>query len=229
MIIAIMQPYLFPYIGYWMLIHAVDTFVIFDDVNFIKKGYINRNSILMNYEPYRFTLELFGASQNKLINEIEVGSNQQKILKTIEHAYKKSPYFHDTFSVVKQILSNMEKNLARYLGASLVSLSRYLGIETNFIYSSDLEKSIGLKGEAKIIDICKRLNADTYINPIGGRELYSKEAFKKENISLFYISANPVEYHQFNNEFVPNLSIIDVMMFNSIDDIQGMLHNYKLI
>ena len=83
MTVAIMQPYLFPYIGYWQLIHAVDTFVIFDDVNYIKKGYINRNNILVNGQKQTFTLELMSASQNKLINDIDIGNNIEKVMESI--------------------------------------------------------------------------------------------------------------------------------------------------
>src|SRR5690606_19151193 len=109
--IAIMQPYLFPYIGYWQLINAVDTFVIYDDVSFINKGYINRNYILLSGKPQRFTLELSKASQNKLINEIEVGNNQNKILRTISFSYKKAPFYKKAFSLIEDIFQQKEKNL----------------------------------------------------------------------------------------------------------------------
>lgn len=227
--VAIMQPYLFPYIGYWQLISAVDMFVIYDDVNFIKKGYINRNNILVNKKPYRFTLELLGASQNKLINEIEIGINGGKILKTIEMAYKKAPFFKNVFPVIEEILNQEEKNLAKFIGYSLIKISKFLGIDKKFIYSSGIEKNYTLKGQDKIIDICKRLNAKIYINPIGGQELYSKEIFKANNIDLFFLKPIIVEYKQFDNEFIPYLSIIDVMMFNSVNEIKNMLKSYELI
>ena len=157
MTLAIMQPYFFPYIGYWQLINAADTFVIYDDVNFIKKGYINRNSILLSGRPHVFTLKLIGASQNKLINEIEVGDNSRKILKTIEMSYKKSPYFHIVFPIIKDILNNKEKKLAKFLGYSIKRISEYLEIDTRFIYSSDIEKDNALKAQDKILDLSKKL------------------------------------------------------------------------
>lgn len=227
--VAIMQPYLFPYIGYWQLISAVDMFVIYDDVNFIKKGYINRNNILVNKKPYCFTLELLGASQNKLINEIEIGINRGKILKTIEMAYKKAPFFKNVFPIIEEILNQEEKNLAKFIGYSLIKISKFLGIDKKFIYSSGIEKNYTLKGQDKIIDICKRLNTKIYINPIGGQELYSKEIFKANNIDLFFLKPIIVEYKQFDNEFIPYLSIIDVMMFNSVNEIKNMLKSYELI
>lgn len=229
MTIAIMQPYFFPYIGYWQLIKAVDTFVIFDDVNYINKGYINRNNILVNGQKQLFTLELIGASQNRLINEIEVGSNQNKMLKTISMSYKKAPCFSEVFPIIESILMCEEKNLSKYLGNSLKILAEYLNIKTRFLYSSDILKDNELKGEEKIIDIVKRLNTSVYINAIGGQELYDREVFAKNNLELYFLNPKSQEYKQFKNEFIPNLSIIDLMMFAKNDDIQEMLNKYTLI
>jgi len=227
--LAIMQPYLFPYIGYWQLINAVDTFVIYDDVNFIKQGYINRNNILSIDKAQRFTLELIGASSFKLINEIEVGVNSKKLLKTIKHNYLKSPYFEAVFPLIHKILGQEERNLAKYIGYSLQEIADYLQISTELVYSSDVKKNGSLKAEDKVIDICTMLNADTYINSIGGRKLYNKRRFKDRGIELKYLSSNPKEYKQYKNNFVPSLSIIDIMMFNSKVEIEYMLNEYELI
>ena len=229
MTVAVMQPYFFPYIGYWQLLSAVDTFVIFDDVNFIKKGYINRNSILLNNASYLFTLELVGASQNKLINEIDIGNNQKKILKTIETAYKKAPYFETVFLLIEDILNQNEKNLAKYIGYSLQKISNYLDIDTQLIYSSDLEKNNELKAQEKILEICKKLNATHYINAIGGQGLYDKAVFEAEGIQLNFLKTELQEYQQFKNEFVPYLSIIDILMFNSQAEIKQMLCAYESV
>ena len=229
MTLAIMQPYLFPYTGYWQLVNAVDTFVIFDDVNFIKKGYINRNSILLNGKPHIFTLELIGASQNKLINEIEIGSNSRKILKTIEMSYKKSPYFYIVFPIIKDILDNKEKNLAKFIGHSLEKISNYLEMDTKFIYSSDIRKNNSLKAQDKILEIASLLKSTDYINAIDGQKLYDKERFSQENIQLFFLDTEITEYKQFKNEFEPHLSIVDILMFNSIEDINNILSKFKLI
>jgi hypothetical protein len=227
--IAIMQPYLLPYIGYWQLIKAVDKFVIFDDVNYINKGYVNRNNILVKGEPYQFTLELLGASQNKLINEIQIGNNSNKILKTIENNYKKSPYFKNTFPLLEDIFYHPEKNLAKFIGYSLKRISNYLKINTKFIYSSEIEKNNNLKNQEKIIDICKKLNAKKYINLIGGRELYEEEEFISKNIELYFIDTKLTKYHQFKYKFQPFLSVIDIMMFNNNIEIIRKLDNYQLI
>jgi len=229
MTLAIMQPYFFPYIGYWQLIRAVDMFVIYDDVNYIKKGYINRNSILIHGKEQLFTLELLGASQNKYINEIKVGSNHQKLLKTIAVNYKKAPYFKITFPIIQDILLQDEKNLAKFIGYSLKMISNYLSIKTKFIYSSKIEKDNSLKGQDKILEICKKLHTDNYINAIGGKELYDKEVFKKEGIELNFIESDIIEYKQFDHPFVPYLSIIDIMMFNSKEEIQKMLERYQFV
>ncbi len=224
-----MQPYLFPYIGYWQLINAVDKFVIFDDVNFINKGSINRNKILVQNKTHQFTLELVGASQNKLINQIQIGNNSNKILKTIELNYKRSPYFKNVFPLIEEIFNQKEKNLAKFIGYSLKKISYYLEIDVGFIYSSDIEKDNNLRNQDKIINICQMLNATHYINPINGKELYDKELFLKKDFELNFIQTKPFKYRQFNSKFISSLSIIDIMMFNNIDNIKSLLNFYELV
>jgi len=227
--VAVMQPYFFAYSGYWQLINAVDVFVIYDDVNFIKKGYINRNNILLNNKPYRITLELLGASQNKLINEIYLGDNKPNILKIIKQAYSKAPYFRDVYNLLEKIMTDEEKNLGLFLEKLIRNVSSYIGIDTRFIRSSELDKDNNLRGQDKILQICQLLDADVYINAIGGKELYDKQSFFDKSISLNFIESEIVEYPQFGNEFCAYLSIVDVLMFNSVSDIKEVLNNYKLI
>jgi len=224
-----MQPYFFPYIGYWQLLSTADTFVIYDDVNFIKQGYINRNSILVGSETQRITLEVIGASSNKLINEMQVGNNAKKLLKGIDQAYKKAPQYEKVFPLIQNILENPEKNLAKFVGNSLIQIAKYLDCDTKIRYSSDIKKDNQLKAQAKILDICHHLDASHYINAIGGQKLYNKEVFEANNIDLKFLETELTEYKQFKNEFVPYLSIIDILMFNSKKNIQNMLNNYKLI
>lgn len=224
-----MQPYFFPYIGYFQLINAVDLFVIYDDVNYINKGYINRNAILLNGHAHKITLSLLGASQNKLINEISIANNSVKILKTIESAYKKVPGFAEIFPILSSILLHQEKNLAKFMGNSLQIISDYLGLKTAFLYSSEIKKNLMLKAEFKILDICKNLGISTYINAIGGRSLYNKTAFNEQNLNLFFLKPQPGHYKQFDNEFVPNLSIIDILMFNTKLQTKKMLSQYALV
>jgi len=229
MTLAIMQPYFFPYIGYWQLLQVSDTFVIFDDVNFIKRGYINRNSILIGGKSTRFNLELIGSSQNKLINEIQIKGNNSKLLKTILRAYKKAPYFDVVYPILTEIVEYKENNLAKFLGNSITLISDYLKISSNIIYSSKIKKNNKLRAQNKILDICKRLSADKYINAIGGQELYDRDKFLDTGIQLNFIKTNIIEYKQFYNDFVPYLSIVDIMMFNKIKDIHKMLNSYSLV
>ena len=227
--LGIMQPYFFPYIGYFQLIQLVDVYVIADDLNFIKNSYIKKNSILDNGSPALISLQLIGASQNKLINEIEVGNDVDKLLTAIQRRYAKAPYFKDVFPLLQTILSSKEKNLARFLGDSLMEISNYLGMQTKFLYSSEIEKNNDLKFDARIKDICKSVGSEHYINAIGGKELYNKDEFAKEGIKLSFIDTKNIEYKQFDKAFVPNLSIIDVMMFNSKEECMDLLQRYELV
>ena len=227
--LAVMQPYLFPYIGYWQLIDAVDIFVIYDDVNFIKRGYINRNNILENKTYQLITLELIGASQNKRINEISIGNNTNKLLKTLKQNYLKAPFYKDVFPLLEEILNNNQKELSRFLGFSLVTISKYLNLDTKFLYSSDIKNDKTFKAQDRLIEMSKILNATGYINLIGGIELYDKDVFFQNDIHLSFLKTHQVSYKQFNNEFIPNLSIIDVLMFNSKDNVKNMLNQFQLI
>jgi len=230
--LAIMQPYFFPYIGYFQLINAVDKFIIYDDVNYIKRGWINRNNILINNEKKYFTLNLSKLSQNKLINEIKIGENKDKILQIIKQNYIKAPFFDEHFKIIEEIFNEIKPDslISQVAGLSLIKISEYFNINTKFEYSS--EKCFDTKGLEKadrLIAICKKNNADTYINAIGGRELYNKEYFLDKGINLKFIKANITEYRQNENVFEPSLSIIDVMMYNSKEQIHTMFENYELL
>lgn len=229
MTIGIMQPYFMPYIGYWQLLAAVDTYVIYDDVNYIKKGWINRNNILVNNDKQMFTISLNGASQNKLINEITIADDFTKLRKTIHMAYHKAPYYNDVMALLDKIFSYQSSNLADFIANSIELVCQYLDIQTKIIMSSDIEKDNSLKGQDKILEICKLLNADTYYNAIGGQELYDKSVFAKENIKLCFLKSDIPEYSQYKNAFVPGLSILDVMMWNDVDEINTMLDKFDLV
>ena len=227
--LGIMQPYFMPYIGYWQLMAAVDTYVIYDDVNYIKKGWINRNNILVNNDKQIFTISLNGASQNKLINEITIADDFTKLRKTIHMAYHKAPYYNDVMALLDKIFSYQSSNLADFIANSIKLVCKYLDIQTKIIISSDIEKDNSLKGQDKILEICKLLKADTYYNAIGGQELYDKSVFFKENIKLCFLKSDIPEYSQYKNAFVPGLSIIDVLMFNNPIQVKQMLTNYTLV
>jgi hypothetical protein len=233
MTLAIMQPYLFPYIGYWQLINAVDTFVIYDNIQFSKKGWFNRNNILLNGKKTLFSIPLKKDSDSLDVVEryISDGAEKEinKIIRQVENAYKKAPYFVDVFPLIKEIFQNAERNLFKYIYNSIIQICEYLEINTNIVISSTINIDHSLKSQDKVIAINKELNATKYINPIGGIGLYDFEEFNKENIELSFLESEVPEYKQFSSDFIPYLSIIDIMMFNSKKDVKQMLKRYELV
>lgn len=218
-----------PYIGYWQLIKAVDKFVIYDDVNYINKGWINRNNILVNGDKHLFSIALRGASQNKLINEISISDDFVKLRKTMAMAYSKAPYYTEISQLMDKIMEFPKDNIASFIGNSISLICDFLDIKTELIMSSSIEKDNSLKAQNKILEICDKLNADTYVNAIGGQELYNKEDFKEAGITLNFLKPELTPYKQFKGEFIAGLSILDVLMFNAKEDIQILLDNYNLI
>jgi len=231
--IAIMQPYFLPYIGYWQLIYAVDQFVLLDDVNYIIRGYINRNYILFDRKRYRFTIPVKKASQNKLILDTKINfklEEKRKFLRTIQNAYRKAPYYTDIMPLIETIINFTEEDLTMYILNSIKIILDYLKVKTEIFISSKLPKKEGLKAEKRIIEICKIMNADIYINPCGGRKLYNWEHFKRENIQLYFLDTrvNQICYNQMVGDFEKNLSIIDILMFNAKEKVQEFLKEYDL-
>lgn len=227
--LAIMQPYLFPYIGYFQLIHAADIFVVYDDVNFIKGGWINRNFILSQGNRSRITLQLQGASPNILINQILVGGNKVKLLKSIQQSYSKAPQFSTVYPLIEKVLLYEETNLATFIDYGLRQICNYLGVTPKWYLSSDLKKDKKLTGQDKVLSICAELGACQYINAPGGRDLYDNETFSNQGVKLSFIEPKEIEYSQFAGEFKPDLSIIDVMMFNNTEHIAHLLKEYSLV
>lgn len=230
-IIAIMQPYFLPYIGYWQLIKTVDKYVIYDNIQYTKKGWINRNRFLQNDKDEYFTLPLRKDSDYLNVNERYISDdfNKKKLLNQIDSAYCKARFFQQVFQLFEEIMSNSEKNLFKFIYCSIVSICSYLGIKTEILVSSSIQIDHALKSEDKVLAICEILGATEYINPIGGQELYNRETFRQNNIELKFIKTGIINYKQFNNDFVPNLSILDVLMFNSVNEVNAMLDNFELI
>lgn len=228
--IAIMQPYFFPYIGYFQLINAVNKFVVLDDVNFIKKGWINRNKILVQQNEFLFTLPLKSVSQNKLICHYEIVKEgwEGKFLKTLEYSYKNAPFYIETIRLVTSILLFESDNLSNYLVFQIRAICDYLDISTEIIYTSRKYQNNYYYGQDRIIDICKIEKAQAYINLLGGRNIYNTSSFKEIGIDLYFINSYPIEYKQFGNPFYPSLSIIDVLMFNSKKRVKQFLNSYRL-
>lgn len=231
--IAIMQPYFIPYIGYFQLINAVDAFVFYDDVNYIKNGWINRNRILVNGKATYYNVPQLNASPNRLINEVGVNQfsiDYNKLAKKIEITYKKAPCFNSVFPVIQHVLNKEYRFISEIAIESVQSCSEYLGINTKFYISSiDFPETRGLERAERIKKICYKLGGTTYINAIGGTGLYEKDDFAKAGIELHFLQSKPITYAQAGNEFVPWLSIIDVMMWNSREEIKEMLNQYELV
>ncbi|GLI08714.1 hypothetical protein YDYSG_47460 [Paenibacillus tyrfis] len=229
--IAIMQPYFLPYIGYFQLINAVDVFVIYDNIEYTKKGWFNRNRFLQNGRDVYFSISVQKDSDYLNVNDrkIALDFNKKKLLNQLSEAYKKAPHFLQGIKIFEDSLLNNETNLFKYICYSINTVVKSLDIRTKIIISSSIDIDHSLRGQSKVLAICKQLNASTYINSIGGVDLYSKEVFAENEIELRFIRSKPIIYTQFKNEFVPWLSIIDVMMFNDLDNIKKMLEDYEVI
>jgi WbqC-like protein family len=230
--LAIMQPYFFPYIGYFQLIAAVDMFILYDNIKYTKKGWISRNRMLQNGKDAMFSLSLKSDSDSLDVCERELAAdfNRDKLLNQFNGAYRRAPYFAQTFPLVEQIVRHEDTNLFRFLHHSIVRTCEHLGIATEIRISSGIAIDHDLKNQDKVLALCEALGATTYVNAIGGMELYSKETFREKGIELKFIKSKPFEYAQFGDAFVPWLSIIDVMMFNPLDTIQTCIStNYELI
>lgn len=232
--LAIMQPYFLPYIGYFQLLHLVDKFVVYDNIEFTKKSWINRNRILSYNGEQKFSIPIKKESDYLNIVDrhlsIDYIKYNQKTLRNISAVYQKALHFDKIFPILESIfLFKEQENLFEFILFSLKKIKMLLQINTDIIISSEVDIDHELKGRDKVLSICKAVGADHYINAIGGRELYNKEDFAKEGIKLNFISTLPIVYKQFKNEFIPSLSIADVLMFNSIDRIQLMLNEFELI
>ena len=228
--VAFHQPYFVPYVGYWQLIKSVDQFAIADNYNYITKGWINRNRILNQESIQYINIEINKASQNRLISEHELKPiDKKKKMKQLLYSYRKAPYLNEGLELMDAIFSFEETNLADYLYRSIRLICEYLRIDTPIIRTSDYEQDPSLKFADRIYDYCKQMGADEYHNAIGGTSLYSFEEFRKHGIKLAFVEPISYAYPQRSKEFIFGLSIIDVIMNNSVDDIQKILESYRLL
>lgn len=232
--IAVMQPYIFPYIGYFQMINAVDKFVFYDDVNFIKQGWINRNKILVSGHDHLFTVPLSKANsftliKDTLVNEKLYENWKTRFLQTLSQSYKNAPYFEVIYQLVSEIVNCTHASISGLAISSIKAVSQYMHLKTDFITSSQSYQNKSLERQERLFDICRQENSRHYINASGGRELYKKEDFLKQGIKLDFIKSLPLEYKQFKNQFVPHLSVIDVLMFNNPAEIDFLLTQYEFI
>ena len=229
--LGIMQPYFLPYIGYFQLIASVDQFIVYDNIKYTKKGWINRNRFLQNGKDAMFSLSLkkdsdsLDVCERELVNDFD----RDKLLNQIKSAYRRAPYFAQTFPLVEQIVRYPESDLFLFLHNSIVQVCAHLGINTKIIVSSEVDIDHQLRAQDKVLALCEALDATAYVNAIGGVELYSKKTFQEKGIELQFIRSKPFDYVQFDDAFVPWLSIIDVLMFNPVGVVQSQLTQFDLV
>jgi hypothetical protein len=225
--VAIMQPYFLPYIGYWQLMHHVDIFVVYDDIEYTKKGWISRNRFLLNGQPETFSLPLKKDSDYLDVCERQLSetasTEKLKLMRRLDAAYRNAEYFREGKSLLVDIFASTETNLFRFIYQSIEHVRVKLGMTNRLIVSSTLDIPRQIKGQNRVIAICKALEATNYINPIGGIDLYDKQAFCAEGIQLHFQQVRPFQYDQFQYAFVPNLSILDCIMFTGIQSVSKSL------
>lgn len=227
-----MQPYFLPYIGYFQLLASVDQFIVYDNIKYTKKGWINRNRMLLNGRDAMFSLPLKKGSDLLDVVERELAADfdRTKLLNQFKGAYGRAAQFESTYPILERIVLHEEANLFRYIHHSIVQLCEHLSIDTDIRISSEMHIDHELKSQDKVLALCKAAGADTYINTIGGIELYAKADFRIQGIDLQFIKTKPFEYAQFGDAFVPWLSILDVLMFNPLNTVRSYINeNYELI
>lgn len=227
-----MQPYFLPYIGYFQLIAAVDLFVVYDHIKYTKKGWINRNRMLLNGSDAVFSLPLKKDSDSLDVVQRELAADfdRARLLNQFRGAYRRASHFDRTFALLERIVLCEERNLFRYIHHSLLCACEHLGIGTEIRISSDVAADHGLAGQQKVLALCRAVGADTYVNPIGGTTIYDKDDFRAQGLALHFLQSKPYEYPQFSAAFVPWLSIIDVLMFNPLERVRELIgSHYELI
>jgi len=230
--VAIMQPYFLPYIGYYQLMAAVDLFVVYDNIKYTKKGWINRNRMLLNGADAVFSLPLKKASDSLCVIDRELAGDfdRVKLLNQFMGAYARAPQFAATQAMIEQIVRHEEANLFHYIRHGLTRACAHLGIASEIRASSTIAIDHELTNQDKVLAICRAVGADTYVNAIGGKNLYSAQDFDAHGIELKFIASKPLSYPQYGGEFVPWLSIVDVLMFNPLAEVRSCVaQNYDLI
>lgn len=230
---SMMQPYLFPYLGYFQLIARSHDFVLGDDLQYVKASWINRNRVLVNGQPKLITFPLRKGEQDDRINQRwlcdDFPREAQKLLRTLELAYARAPYMEEVMPMIRQILANPERNLARFTEQSIRTICAHLQITTPIHIGSELGFPPRMDKQERVISIAKKFDAELYINPIGGMALYCPALFRAHGLSLRFLRMDELDYPQFKQPFIPSLSIIDVLMFNSRSDVQALLKRFSLI
>lgn len=231
--LGIMQPYLFPYLGYFQLISAVDKFVLYDDVAFMKQGWVNRNQMLLHGRPHLFSVPLEGASSNRAIRDTVVSRHEfsrwkVKFFKTVAQSYSKAPFYESAHALLTSTLDFASGSIGELASRSILGVCQMLALPTRIETSSAIYTNSYLHAQDRVLDICVREGATMYVNAPGGRALYSRDTFAGRDVELRFLKSRLPAYSQFGHDFAPGLSILDVLMFNSTESVVHMLAEYDL-
>ncbi|MBD8576873.1 WbqC family protein [Pseudomonas syringae] len=230
--IAMMQPYLFPYLGYFQLINHADVFILGDDLQFIRAGWVNRNRILSNGQPRLLTFAVkkdhFGLPimQRQLADDFDTQAG--RLVNLVAQSYRKAPHFAEVMPLIERLIRFPQHNLALYAENALRELCAHLRITTPILRGSDLKLASCHDRQDRVINIAHIFSATTVLNPIGGFDLYERDLFARHGLQLRFFTMNPVSYPQFGQPFVDHLSIIDVLMFNSVEQTRALLDRFTL-
>jgi len=228
-VLAIMQPYFFPYIDYFRLAASVDRFVFLDDVQYIRRGWINRNRLLIRGEPSYFSVPVKKPARSDRICDVRIAEpdERERILETIRHTYRKAPFFDQTFTLARRVLSFPTNFIGELAKHSVQEVCRLLRLETSFVQSSRIYGNDHLRGEARIVDIARIEGAGVYRNARGGAHLYSRPVFEAEAIDLQFLDTRSFSYSQANEVGVADLSILDVLMWVSVDAVGAFVREAR--
>ena len=232
--VAVMQPYFFPYLGYFQLLAHVDVFVVLDDTQYIQRSWINRNRILENGVAAYLTLPVAGGSRRKMICEQplhEPGSRQPKLLKRVRRAYHAAPHLDSVSALLEPLFPGDDETIAYFNVRALRALDEFLGLSTRLVVASERGYPRCRIAQERVIRICLEEGGTRYVNPIRARSLglYDQAAFSAAGLELSYLSMNAdIRYDQTGGPFVPDLSVIDVLMFNSPAQTGELLDRFVL-
>ena len=228
-----MQPYFFPYIGYYQLMNYVDIFILYDKIQYTKRGWVNRNRIALNDKIISITLPINKDSSKLNIDQRYLADiwpdYKNKLLNKLTTSYSKAKHFKDVIHLIEYIFSYKDLRLDKFLFNSIIQIKKYLDIETKIVISSEIENNdFHLRGEKRVINLVEACNGTVYINLSGGKNLYSKDNFKSQGINLKFLTSELLSGGRLFDKYIPNLSIIDLLMHYSKEEVRILLSKYKL-
>lgn len=234
--LGIMQPYFFPYIGYISLMKCVDRWIFMDEVQMIRHGWIERNRILRQQGGWHyFRVPLEKHKSHTLIKDIRVRNSEpwkDQILAQLVHYKSKAPFYHEVIKLLNDSFQQRFDSITYQNAHLLKKLSEFIGFEFNYQILSEMNLVMETPVEADdwALNICKALDINHYVNPIRGKTFYNTEKFRQAGMKINFLHKQLFPYDQKDStgEFVDDLSIIDVLMFNSPKEVLKRLDNYIL-